>query len=203
MTHETTSGVPGVNGYYRSPVTLTFTASEPGFSPGQLSTYYRINGGPLTRGDSVTLTGDGVYSVAFVSAEPSGYAGAAAGVFIAMDRTTPTVVSYTTPSTLWPPNHKEVPVLVVGRVTDDFSRPFGLVAYHVIDSEHQDQPAGYASVDANGYFSFFVYLDSSRAGTDKSGRVYAIDVTGYDNAGNASTTVDWVLVPHDQGHGHG
>jgi hypothetical protein len=203
VTFETTSGVPGLNGYYRSPVTLTFTASDPGYAPSQLTTYYRINGGPLTRGNSVTLSGDGFYTVAYVSAEPSGYAGAAAGVFIAIDRTPPTIVSYTSPTTLWPPNHKDVPVLVVGRVTDNFSGPLGFVTYQVVDSEHQDQPAGYAFVDANGFFSFFVDLDSSRAGNDKNGRVYAIDVTAYDRAGNASTTLDWVLVPHDQGNGNG
>ena len=63
------------------------------------------------------------------------------------------------------------------------------MTYQVFDSEGQDQPAGFALVDANGNFSFVVDLDSSRSGKDKNGRVYAIDVTAYDGAGNVSTTV--------------
>ncbi|HEY2158114.1 MAG TPA: hypothetical protein VGH33_20970, partial [Isosphaeraceae bacterium] len=135
--------------------------------------------------------------------DPTGRCGAAASVSIAIDRTPPTIVAFANPTTLWPPNHKDVPVLVMGHIADNFSRVAGVVTYQVIDSEGQDQPAGYAFVDANGNFSFVVDLNASRAGQDKNGRVYAIDVTAYDRAGNSSTTIDWVVVPHDQGHGNG
>ncbi len=184
-------------------MTLTFTPSEAGYTPNQLTTYYRVNGGPLMQGNSVTLYGDGYYTVAYVSADPTGRCGSAEGVSVGIDRTPPAIVAYANPTTLWPPNHKDVPVLVVGHVSNNVSGVVGLVTYQVFDSEGQDQPAGYAFVDANGNFSFVVDLNSSRAGQDKNGRVYAIDVTAYDRAGNTGTTLDWVFVPHDQGQGNG
>jgi hypothetical protein len=203
VTFESIAGIPGANGYFRSPVTLTFTPYEAGYATNQLTTFYRVNNGPLIQGNSVTLSGDGFYNVAYVSADPAGHYGAASDQFIAIDRTPPTVVAFVNPTTLWPPNHKSVPVVVTGHVADNFSGVSRFVTYQVFDSEGQDQPAGFAPVDAFGNFSFGVDLDSSRSGQDKNGRVYSIDVTAFDRAGNASITLAWVIVPHDQGHGNG
>lgn len=201
VTFEGIAGTPGANGYFRSAVTLTFTPYESGYATNQLTTYYRVNGGPLIQGNSVTLGADGYYSVAYVSADPAGHYGAASAQFIAIDRTPPTITSFANPSTLWPPNHKDVPVVVAGHVSDNFSGAREVVTYQVVDSEGQDQPAGYGFVDGFGNFSFVIDLESSRSGHDKSGRVYAIIVTAYDVAGNTSRTIDWVVVPHDMGHG--
>jgi hypothetical protein len=203
VTFESIAGIPGANGYFRSPVTLTFTPFEAGYTTNQLTTYYRVNNGPLIQGNSVTLTRDGFYNVAYVSADSAGHFGAASDQFIAIDRTPPTVTEFVNPSTLWPPNHKLVPVVVAGHVADNFSGVNRFVTYQVFDSEGQDQPAGFAPVDANGNYSFVVYLDASRLGQDKNGRVYSIDVAAFDRAGNASMTLAWVIVPHDQGNGGG
>ena len=54
-------------------MTLTFTPFEAGFTTNQLTTFYRINDGPLIQGNSVTLSGNGFYNVAYVSADPTGH----------------------------------------------------------------------------------------------------------------------------------
>ena len=41
---------------------------------------------------------------------------------------------------------------------------------------------------------------STRAGTNKAGRVYTITIRATDLAGNVTTSTQTVTVPHDQGH---
>lgn len=203
VTFDHIAGVPGADGFFRSPVTLTFTPFESGFTSSQLTTFFRVNNGPLVQGKSVTLAADGFYSVSFVSADPAGRFGSASSQFIAIDRTPPTVVAFASPTSLWPPNNKFDPVTVTGHVHDNLSGPGSVVFYSVVDSEGMDQPSGFAFVDRFGNFSFTVDLQASRLGQDKSGRVYTIDVFGVDRAGNVGLASTMVVVPHDQGHGGG
>ncbi len=199
VTLESIAGTAGTSGYFRSPVTLTFTPYEAGYMTSQLSTYYRVDNGPLVRGNSVTLTGDGFHNVAYVSFDPAGRHGVPADQFIAIDRTPPTVTAFASPSTLWPPNHKFDAVTVTGHVADNLSGDGSLVYYAVIDSEGQDQPSGQAAVDSHGNYSFVVDLQASRLGQDKNGRLYTIYVFAFDRAGNLGAGATYVFVPHDQG----
>jgi hypothetical protein len=201
VTFATVSGVPGTSGYYRSPVTVTLTPYEAGVDTNTLRTYYRINDGPLMSGRTVPLVNDGYYEVTFVSADSTGRCGAATGQFVAIDKTTPTIVAYATPNSLWPPNHRFVAVTVTGHVSDNLSGVVPGVFYDVVDSEGTDQPSGLVPVDRNGNFSFVVYLQASRLGQDKNGRLYTIDVFGVDAARNFGVGATYVLVPHDQGNG--
>ena len=200
VTFEGIAGTPGLGGYFRSPVTLTFTPYEAGYQTNQLTTYYRVNGGPLMQGNSVTLSADGYYEVTYVSADPAGRYGAAAGQFIAIDRTPPTVTAFANPSTLWPPNHKFDPVTVTGHVSDNLAGAAPVLWYTVVDAYGQDQPSGFATVDRNGNYSFTVDLQASRLGQDKDGRQYTLDVYAVDRAGNVGLGQTMVLVPHDQGN---
>lgn len=46
-------------------------------------------------------------------------------------------------------------------------------------------------------FGSIVQLEAWREGTDKDGRHYTITVVATDNAGNQSTAITEVIVPHD------
>ncbi|MCA1596587.1 MAG: hypothetical protein LC772_09220 [Chloroflexi bacterium] len=112
---------------------------------------------------------------------------------------TPAVTISADRSSLWPPNHKWVPVTVTGTITDPFS---GLTAsYSVVDSEGQVQPSGTVNI-VNGSYSFIVDLLASREGQDKAGRTYTITVTAVDALGNTSSASTVVVVPHDKGDGN-
>jgi hypothetical protein len=114
----------------------------------------------------------------------------------------PIVTAAARPSSLWPPNHKFVPVTVTGHVSDSSGRIPRVVSYQVNDSYGEVQPSGSARVSANGNYSFVVSLQASRLGQDKNGRQYAIVVWATDHAGNTGWATTLVIVPHDQGH-HG
>jgi hypothetical protein len=105
---------------------------------------------------------------------------------------------------IWPPNHKFVPVDVLG-VTDPDGDPISIT----IDSIFQDEPVdtfgdGRFTPDGQGLGSATAEVRAERAGTKKvpgNGRVYHIGFTAGD--GNGGTCAGEVLVgvPHDQGQG--
>jgi hypothetical protein len=203
VTFAAISGTPGFNYFYRSPVTVSLAPFDVDDAQSTLKTYYSINGGPITPGRTVRLVADGAYRVAYVSVDPAGNIGPVGLEVVRIDKTPPVVTAMASPSTLWPPNNKLVAVTVAGHVADNFAGAAPLVAYQVIDQDGQYQPGGVARVDAFGNYSFVVYLPASRAGQDKSGRTFVIDVSAVDEAWNVGTTYTSVFVPHDMGHGNG
>jgi hypothetical protein len=120
-----------------------------------------------------------------------------------VDTTPPAMTVAVSPTMLWPPNGKLVPVMVSGAITDE---PGGSgvhassTAYVVMDEYGQIQPRGNIPLGANGRYAFTVSLAASRKGNDQDGRHYTITLSAKDNAGNLSTASTVVTVPHDQGN---
>ncbi len=119
------------------------------------------------------------------------------------DSVGPVITAPATPSTLWPPNGRMVPVTVTGTMTDAGS---GLDAasarFAVIDELGEVQPSGGITVDANGTYSFTVSLLASKQKKnkqekEKESRTYTIEVTAKDVAGNTGKASAIVTVPHD------
>jgi hypothetical protein len=104
-------------------------------------------------------------------------------------------------ATLWPPNHKFVPITITG-VTDADGDPLTIT----IDSIFQDEPvdakgSGNTAPDGKGVGTDTAEVRSERSGSKKvpgNGRVYHIGFTADDgNGGTCSGTVK-VCVPHDK-----
>jgi hypothetical protein len=115
-------------------------------------------------------------------------------------QTPPSVSCTATPSTLWPPNGKSVPVTVSGSITPGTSSLVsGGAAYLVIDEYGQDQPSGQINLNSDGSYSFQVGLIAARNGNDQDGRTYTIIVNGQDTLGNTGSCSAIVTVPHDKG----
>jgi len=196
-------GTLGQDGYYRGPVTANFSATDVDDPSNTLTTFSSVNGGTPAAGNSVTLTNDGIYTLAFFSKDPAGNVETAHTEVVRIDRTPPTITAVASPSTLFPPNHKLVSVTVTGHVADNLSGVAPTVTYHVVDEYGQVHTTDTISVDSNGNFRFVVQLPSSRRGQDKDGRQFVIDVTATDLAGNQATTAPTVTVLHDQGNHNG
>lgn len=122
---------------------------------------------------------------------------------IQIDDTPPTLTCSVDPATLWPPNHKLVPVRVSVQMADDLSGPaaFALTAARsnepddgLGDGDTTEDIRGFAigTADADGE------LRAERSGQG-SGRVYTLEYAGRDAAGNAATCAVTVTVPHDRG----
>jgi hypothetical protein len=114
--------------------------------------------------------------------------------------TTPPVVTLSaTPTSLWPPNGKTVPVTVSGTITDT-GCTVTTATYAVTDEYGQVQPSGPVAVGKGGAYSFTIPLQASRLGADLDGRLYTITVIASNNGGKTGSQVARVIVPHNQGH---
>jgi hypothetical protein len=143
----------------------------------------------------------GSYNVGLRAIDNAGNISALATAAFGIDVTPPVVTVSASPSTLWPPNGKMVPVTVSGTITDSLSGVNrSTAAFAVVDEYGTVQPNGPVTVGTGGSYSFTVLLQASRNGNDKDGRLYTITVSASDYAGNLGSVATIVTVPHDQGH---
>jgi rhamnogalacturonan endolyase len=99
--------------------------------------------------------------------------------------------------TLWPSNHKLVPITITADLVDliDPSPHASIVSVSSNEPAEGDEPDWKITGD------LIVYLRAERNGHGKapdSGRIYTITVEGRDAAGNTTTGVVHVTVPHDR-----
>jgi Nidogen-like len=113
------------------------------------------------------------------------------------DATRPMVTCSITPATIWPPNHKMVPVAATVTVADALSGPAGFRL--VSATANEGNPATDIQSFSPGSSSTKGYVRAERLGTG-NGRIYTLTYQGRDVAGNTKTCSATVTVPHDQGH---
>jgi hypothetical protein len=111
----------------------------------------------------------------------------------------PVITLSATPTSLWPPNGKMVPVTVTGAITHT-GCTVRSAAYTVTDEYGEVQPSGPVTIGPQGTYSFTVLLQASRLGTDLDGRSYKVTVRASNNAGKTGSKMAKVVVPHDQGY---
>lgn len=100
-----------------------------------------------------------------------------------------------TPTTIWPPDGRMVPV-ALGGVTDPDGDPVSIAVTAVF----QDEPlAKKGQPDATGLGTAEPRVRASRAGSG-DGRVYHLTFTATDPRGASCTGTVTVCVPHDQGN---
>ena len=101
---------------------------------------------------------------------------------------------------LWPPNHKLVPVAVDG-VTDPDGDPVAIVVTAIAQDEPVDGSGdGSTCADAEGVGTDTALLRSERSGQG-DGRVYHVAFAATDPLGASCTGSVDVCVRHDNGHG--
>lgn len=112
------------------------------------------------------------------------------------DTTPPSLDVSASPSTIWPPDHKLVPVTVAVKVSDD-TDPNPTVKLVSITCDDSCNP----SVDVTGATlntdDRQFQLRAERLGTG-TGRTYTITYSAADASGNTATKTTTVTVPHDQ-----
>ena len=114
------------------------------------------------------------------------------------DTTAPVITRLTTSApTLWPPNHKMMPVTVTALATDDTSA----VTTRIVSVTSNEPDNGLGDGDTSGDYEITgpmaVKLRAERAGNG-SGRIYTITVEAADEAGNTTTAQVEVRVPHSR-----
>lgn len=115
------------------------------------------------------------------------------------DKEPPVVSLSATPTELWPPNHKMVPIQVTVTAQDNLDPNPTIQLMGVTSSEPDDiQGSGNTEGDIQVNPDGSILLRAERSGTGKR-RVYTITYKATDRAGNVGSGSVDIVVPHDKG----
>ena len=177
----TVEGQLGENGWYTGDVTVTWSVVDPQSSV--------VTSGCATTKITADTAGTTLTCIATSDGGTS-----SASVTVRRDATPPVVTCTPTPSRLWPPNGKLVPVAVDVIVTDATSGP-GAFRLAAAGADHGD-PEDIVGFEL-GTADVAGTLRAERSGTEAE-RAYALSYRAHDLAGNAAGCVATVVVPHDE-----
>lgn len=154
-------------------------------------------------GDALTFSlgspaalGVGAHKATLVVTDARGASSSCAAAVTVADRIAPAISQpAASRTTLSPPNHRMVEVVINYTATDNCGAP--TTSLSVTSNEPVDEPgSGKTSPDWEVVDARRVRLRAERAGTG-AGRVYTVTVTAADGAGNTSRRSVEVLVPHN------
>ena len=182
------TGTPGSNGWYRAAVTVNWSVSDSESGIASSTGCAPVNLTADTAG--VTLTCSAVNGVGLSTSVP---------ITIKLDQTPPVISGMpATGCSLWPPNHKLVQVATV--TAADVLSGLAPGSLHVTGASNEP-PSGLEDpeivITPNGSGGFTVQLQADRLGGGR-GRVYTLNATAMDNAGNVATATATCIVPHDK-----
>jgi hypothetical protein len=183
---------------------VTISESRALLLPGGGSTLYPGAGPGGTIDSSSTPFILGTTQVTFTATDAAGNSSTCTSTVTVADTTPPALSAAVSPVSLWPPNHRLVPVQAQV-VASDVCDPAAAVALlSVASSEPDDAPgAGDGSTrnDIQGAdvrtADFGFELRAERAGTGP-GRVYTVTYAATDHSGNSTAATSTIIVPHDE-----
>jgi len=155
---------------------------------------------------SVTLP-LGQHTVGLVVTDGAGVTGEASTEITVADTTPPALTLAVSPTTLWPPNHRLVPLQIAWRVIDACDTAAAALLVSATSSEPDDVPGGGDGnttgdiQDASiGTPDTMVLLRAERS-PDGPGRTYTLTYAARDASGNSTSALQIIQVPHDLGRG--
>lgn len=165
-------------------ISYTLTINEVTAAPVQSNT---LNGVVFTKGATL---------VAWTVADHAGNTSTYSYTVVVNDTESPLITNIsTTPTQLWPPNHKLVDVTINYNLTDNCGAVTSSLA--VTSNEPVGNEPDWAIVDAH-----HIKLRAERSNLTKD-RVYTIAITATDSAGNTNTASTQVSVPLFPGENDG
>ena len=182
-----------------APATLTAPSNACGVaaSGGAAGGCASGNSGPVTctfDGHAAETLGAGAYAVTVVATGNDGQTATCTSYVTIVDATPPSLTEGPTPATLWPPNHKLVPI-DLHLVASDNCALAGTPSCTVTSNEAPlIAGSGNTSTDIV-WTAGRLYLRAERSGTG-TGRTYTIRCTAADTSGNVASSVGTVTVPH-------
>lgn len=139
---------------------------------------------------------DGPHTLRALARDAAGNVGRAAPVKVTVDNTPPTLTLAATPAVLWPPNNKLVTITMAVSAKDNITAN-PKVQLVSISCDDGCNPASDIVGAVYGADVRQFALRATRLGSG-SGRTYKITYSAADQAGNVTTAMSIVYVPHDQ-----
>jgi len=142
------------------------------------------------------LSADGEHTISVRATDTSGNTAESATIVVSLDRTAPVLTVQATPSTIWPPNKKLVPVAISITVQDAMD-PSPTTILEAVSCNDGCVPGNDIVGAAIGADDRSIAVRAARSGSG-SGRTYFFTYRAADYAGNIVRTIVQVHVPHDQ-----
>jgi 6-phosphogluconolactonase (cycloisomerase 2 family) len=185
----TIAGTLGQNGWYRSAVTISWSVTDPESGIVSSSGCSRTTLTADTTGVTITCT----------ATNGAGLSNSAA-VTIKIDQTPPVISGMPLQGcSLWPPNQKLVKAATINATDALSGLAPGTFKVSGASNEPSDSKITEIVIAPSGSDDFSVQLRADRLGTG-NGRVYTLNATATDLAGNSSTATAMCAVPHDHGN---
>ncbi|NOU85370.1 hypothetical protein GC102_06195 [Paenibacillus sp. LMG 31460] len=188
-------GIPnGSNGWYTSDVTVSIAVYDQ--LSGVAKTEYQVNNGAwITYTGSIPAFVEGTYKVGYRSTDQAGNVEQVKTIEFKIDQTAPLLTVQLDKTSIWSPNHEMVTVQAAVYASDAVSG----VASVVLTSITSNEPdSGQGDIEANISTPATTFqLRAERLGNG-TGRIYTITYTIIDQAGNQSTSISTVRVPHNK-----
>ncbi|MDM5291737.1 glycine rich domain-containing protein [Peribacillus simplex] len=180
-------------------VTVDLTATDNDGGSGIASTYYQLDNGSTHSGNEIKISAEGVHTLTYWSVDNAGNTEQFNTKTIKLDKTAPVLNISLDKTTIWPPNHKMVPITATINASDDTSGINLVVLTSITSNETLQsddiQNANYNKPISGSTDSFELRADRLGRG---NGRIYTVTYTAKDNTGNVTTHTATVTVPHDQ-----
>ncbi|MGE7635380.1 glycine rich domain-containing protein [Bacillus paramycoides] len=180
-------------------VTVDLTATDNDGGSGVASTYYQLDNGSTQSGNEITISDEGVHTLTYWSVDNAGNTEQFNTKTIKLDKTAPVLNISLDKTTIWPPNHKMVPIIATINAFDGASGINSVVLTSITSNETLQsddiQNANYNKPISGSTDSFKLRADRLGSG---NGRIYTVTYTAMDNTGNVTTKTATVTVPHDQ-----
>ncbi|WP_236284264.1 OmpL47-type beta-barrel domain-containing protein [Paenibacillus allorhizoplanae] len=181
----------GKNSWYWTDVTVSLSVYASVYG-GTVKTEYQVNDGDwIVYTGSIPAFGDGAYKLGYRSTDESGNVEQLKTIEFKVDKTAPVLSVQLGKMSIWPPNHKMVPINATLLSSDDGSEIESVVLTS-ITSNLPDSGRG-GDIQAN-----FGTGDTSFSVRAEKGSIYTITYTAIDKAGNKTVVTATVTVPHDQ-----
>jgi len=178
----TISGTRGANGWYTSPVTVSWTVVDP---VGVVSSKGCSTTSLTSNTAGVTLTCSATNGVGLTST---------ASVIVKIDRTSPIIAGMPSACALWPVSHN---MIHVANISAGAFSGLAFFAVNATSSEPSDPNEPDVLITGSGLDPRTVQVRAERLGSG-NGRVYTITATATSLAGNTTSSTGVCTVPHDQ-----
>jgi len=199
---------PNAAGWNRTDVTVELTATDGEGGSGVKEIDYTLSGAETgthaVNGAEATLqvAAEGVTTLRYYAVDNAGNVETEKSLTIRIDRTPPALGCAATPPTLWPPNHRLVPITVAIPIEDTLSGTAGFVLVSATSNEPDN---GLGDGDTLNDIQDFMPGTADTAGRLRAersgrgnGRVYSLVYEASDTAGNAARCTVRVTVPHNR-----